>query len=324
MKQIHTVKRRKRNKKEQNGNLPVPFRDESEIIQNRENTENISAVEEQKTQTIIKPVLIPEETLLVEESRFDGVRVALEIIVTIVGLGTLFWFIQSSATQHSDSVNALDLARQSIRRADSIAKVSDSLQRIKDSLSLALTQESNRLTHQGIDISEKNMFLSAEISRTAIQPFIFVDTVAPAYIQNLVVGKAPFVEYIITNVGTTPAYRIVACGLIIREYALTDTNIISALDNLGKQDTVGWFLGNNKKIPFPAYFMNRDTWKNGDSMLYANRVPLLFICKIVYEDAFGNKHFTQQGFIQTIDKPVLVGLRKYMRTDHDKQTQTNK
>ena len=43
----------------------------------------------------------------------------------------------------------------------------------------------------------------------------------------------------------------------------------------------------------------------------------------MFEDAFGEHHFTEQGFTQTAYKPALVRIRKYMRTDHNEKRQAD-
>jgi hypothetical protein len=87
---------------------------------------------------------------------------------------------------------------------------------------------------------------------------------------------------------------------------------------LTKVDTIGWFLGSNKTMEFPSYWMGGHVWGTDDSIKYKDGNPIIFIVKIIYEDALGRFHFTQQGGTQTISKPTLTGLRKYYRTDHDK------
>ena len=104
----------------------------------------------------------------------------------------------------SDSINA-----EYQRIKDSASKEN---QRIKDSTSFAKTDSALKLTRQsikqtkdGLRITEKSMFLTTEISRTAIQPFVFVDTIHNINnvdIQNLRVDGAPSVDFRIINVGS--------------------------------------------------------------------------------------------------------------------------
>ena len=169
-----TIKRRKRNHNKPNANLPVPFEEEPKKIEDGENAENITAIEEYKTQPIIKPIIkpifIPEETLFVEDGRFEKIRIILEVIVTFVGLSTLWWFIHSSGTQHDDSIRSLNLAKETFRISDSLRNISDSLQRIKDSATLAIAVQSNSFTRKSVENYEK-------LTKVDLRAYVVIDKV---------------------------------------------------------------------------------------------------------------------------------------------------
>ncbi|MGA3287511.1 MAG: hypothetical protein ABSD46_08790 [Bacteroidota bacterium] len=198
---MSTIKRQKRNKKEQDSNLPVSLKDESQKLEDRENPENITAIEEYKAQSVIKPIFIPKETLFVEEGRFEKVRIALEIIVTIVGLGTLWWFIQSSATQHADSVNALKLAKESSDSSDIATKKS-----------IALAESSFVATKKSLQLAQRNFQIEN-------RPYVGIKNIT---IDSLEVGKKYVIKIFYQNFGKIPAQNLIITGIgephTIREY----------------------------------------------------------------------------------------------------------
>ncbi|RPI00658.1 MAG: hypothetical protein EHM64_16855 [Ignavibacteriae bacterium] len=318
------IKRQKNKKKESDSNLPPSvFYDRVEPAYDENNT----AIKGYKGQQKVEIIFIPEKTLIVEESRFEKPTFWVQTSLAVIGLLTFIGFVVFSIIQHQDSVNNLKFAEQSYRAADSISKESYRSQRIKDSStlkqtdsSLALTRQSSERADRGLRLTEKNIFLTTEISRTAIQPFLFADSVGE--IQNLRTGEIPYNEYEITNVGATPAYKVNTWSIIMFESDFNQDTI--DIYTFNKPET-GWFIGSKKTTgTAKSYFYGGEAWKNEDAIAYITRKkPILFITVITYEDAFGKSHFTQQGRIRTIDKG-WTELRKYARTDHDKQTKTNK
>jgi hypothetical protein len=190
----------------------------------------------------------------------------------------------------------------------------DSVALAKTDSSLKFTRQSNERAERGLRITEKNMFLTTEISKIAIQPFLFADTIGE--IQDLRVGLYPYNEISFVNVGATPAYKVMIWTNIIFE---SEYNQDSLNKYPSRNEEVGWFVGTNKRLAtIKAYFYGGETWKTGDSIAYKKN-PLLLMIRIGYEDAFGRFRITQEGLTQTPAKPYWSGLRKYIRTDHDKK-----
>jgi hypothetical protein len=225
--------------------------------------------------------------------------------------------------QHQDSIKNLNWARESADLSSKDIKQSLALTErnvaIADS-SLKLTRQSNERAEKGLRLTERNMFLTTEISKAIAQPFVCIDTVMDYYIKDIVVGSVPYTRFRIINAGATPAYEIFVFTNIIPEhyYKLVDVDSI-----INRIDTVGFFLGVNKPLDMVAYFMEFkgiQRWTTEDSTFYSQGAPLLFTTLIIYKDTFGDFHFTEQGFIQTKYTPGLVGLMKYNRSDHDKKT----
>jgi hypothetical protein len=213
------------------------------------------------------------------------------------------------------------MTSQQINQTKSISKSSEADTKKSLALvdsSLRLTKKSIAIADSSLKIAEKNMSLTTEISKTAIQPFIFVDTLSG--IQDLQVGKQPFLEYILINVGSTPAYKMSPMSTIMFESDFSQDSM-DAYAFL--PDTIGWFVGANRKLLFTARF-SRPIWTVVDSLSFTKgKDPLLFIIKPIYEDAFGGVHYTQQGYTWTPNKPYWSGLRKYYRTDHDRKIPIN-
>ena len=110
-------------------------------------------------------------------------------------------------------------------------------------LFFSLTRQSNELTNQSLKIAESNIRLTTEISKTAIQPFVFVDTVSEIK-DFLKVGEIPSIKFRIINVGSAPAYNMDAVSAFLLEYPHTH-KIVSDLIKR-RVDTLAWFLGSNK------------------------------------------------------------------------------
>jgi hypothetical protein len=318
------IEKEDRQEEKHNSNSIVPNASDLPKKEDTIEIKNTADIKKHQTQTQIQTqtILIPKETIVIGEDKYARINFWVQSILAIIGICTLFAFILFGYLQHQDSINNLKMAQESANASAKDTRQSLALTErniaIADS-SLKLTRQSNERAERGLRLTEKNMFITTEISKTAIQPFICIDTMFKPSIEDIKVGKIPYVNYRISNTGATPAYRVVALNRFIPEFIYQPTNIDSIIKSA---DTVGYFLGSNKTLSFPAYFLNRRAWEKEDSIYYMSGMPLLFLSTIIYEDAFGQYHFTEEGFTQVVWKPVLVGLRKYNRTDHDEKKQT--
>ena len=192
-----TIKRRKGKKEEEGSNLPVPIKDNSKVIEDGERAENTTAVEQNKAQQTIRTVLIPEETLVVEESRFEKPHFIIQTILTVVGLGTLFAFIFFSALQHDDNAKTLKSTMEALELAKQNADSSDAA--TKRSLDIALrsaiaTENAAKATRQTVEITER-------VAKIQLQPELRIETAC----SDLEAGKRFPVKITIENTGPKAA-----------------------------------------------------------------------------------------------------------------------
>lgn len=225
------------------------------------------------------------------------------LITTVTMLVALFLYL---TTKGQVTIAQNQLAWQ--KHVDSLRAISDSInshrERIKDSMTIAVAESSLALTRE-----------SNRRAEIAIQPFLSVDTTTQ--IGNLTVGKQPVMFLGIINVGATPAYNVVPMrGFIFQ----SDLSKVERKGTSFAFDTTGWFIGSKQKLwPLPVRFYNGDSlWTANDSIsFFVRKHPLLLLSTIVFRDAFGRHHFTQQGYIFTSADPAWAELSSYSKTDHD-------
>jgi len=248
----------------------------------------------------------------------------IEIVLTGIALSVAYVLYKETKEQVKIAKDALEHQRIADSSNGIYQWRRDSTANVKTDSSLELTRRSNERGEEGLRAVENNMSLTTEISRTSIQPFLFVDTVGE--IQNFKTGLVPYNEYSISNAGATPAYRIVIVSNITFEYAFTfNQETINAYKP--DQNEIGWFLAPNRYFShlIAYWYANKMDFGREDSIRYwVFKEPILLVVKIFYEDAMRRPRYTQQGYTRTADKPGWMALAKYMRSDHDKQTQTNK
>ncbi len=88
---------------------------------------------------------------------------------------TLFSIVQNCDTQHAlalaDSSN--QLTRKSIEIAEQAKRSSD----LASERSYQIATGSNEIAERGLKATERNMALTAEISKSTIQPLVYIDSV---------------------------------------------------------------------------------------------------------------------------------------------------
>ncbi|MGD1046887.1 MAG: hypothetical protein ABR936_16400 [Bacteroidota bacterium] len=299
------IKRQKRKKKEQDGNLPMPIHDNPPKIEDGINSEPHSTIEEKPSQQNISTILIPKETLFVEESRYAKPHFFIQTFLAILGFGTLIGFIYYNGLQHEDSVNALKLAEESYRSADSIAKISYESQRIKDSITLALTDSSLTLTRQSNERADR-------MSKYDLRPYIVLDT--NLIVFTAIVNRPINAEISISNIGKTPAYNyfhVNSFGAIDTQY--TDLAEEEAINDFFKQSS--WHKKEGNSIGSNLPQLKRGTYgifTYEDSVALNNGKMKLILCGLIsYNDIFKERHFTWYCYEFDIKKSIYIMIPKH-------------
>jgi hypothetical protein len=241
----------------------------------------------------------------------------LEIILLTITIVVAYILYKETKEQVKISDNSL-VAQKSQWRSDSVSQhIKDSTQRYNDSLNGAYQRKRDNAT---LANAQRSLELTAEISQATIQPFLCVDTIG--LIENLTVDRMPSVRFTFKNSGPTPAYTVVAKSFIIWEDQIEKYLHIDS--TLYAIDSIGFIVGREGTMDAKAlYYGGSAVFSKADSAYYAQKHSLLLLTVIVYEDAFGNKHFTQQGSIlNSGSSAFFVGLRKYTLTDHYEKHQT--
>jgi len=282
---MKTIKRHKRNKKEQESDLPVSFKDESKIIENGENSENITAIEEKKGQQYIRTVLIPKETIFIEESRFEKPHFIVQTILMIIAIGTLLGFIYYSAIQHQDSVNALKQAKYSSDSSDVATKMSIAL----TERSIAIAESSNIYTRQTMQAGEARL-------EKDIRAYVVFNSVN---LEALTTDKPLKVHYSIINTGRTPAkktFTIHTLGYVTGIYSIPSVfnrhldSLAIAFEGIVRRNNNGFILGNN--IPMNKDF-DGDVISTKDLQFFNEGHGIIYLIALTrYYDNFGKIHHT--------------------------------
>jgi hypothetical protein len=277
-----TIKRRKGKKEEQDSNLPVPVQDNSKEIQDGKPPENTASIEEEAGEHHVRHIIIPEETLFVEDSRFEKPHLIIQTSLTLIGLGTLFAFILFSELQHNDNVSTLTYQREK----DS---VDGHYQRRKDSITLALAESSNVYTRRATEAN------AIQVQRD-IRAYVVFKEIS---IDPPIADKPLTVHYNIVNTGKTPAKRthvFHALGFSYGAYYSTKRigHTLDSAANILKVDSQrlenGFVVGNN--IPMTRDYSGVAMSAQDIQGIKDGKGIVFLLALIRYYDNLDRRHYT--------------------------------
>ncbi len=255
----------------------MPVQDNSKEIEDGKHAKNGTGVEEQIGQHHTRTVLIPEEALVVEESRFEKPHFIIQTILTVIGLVSLGGFIWFSIVQHEDNVralksttDALDLAKQNAASSDIISKQA-----------IALADSSLQTTKKSARIYEY-------LTKSDLRAYVVLKEMT----FQLRVGQKPRGEYQYINLGKTPARHVVVMHcLVVGDAGMVDraTNILKGAAS--RRDSIGYVIGSN--ISPTKDFVGDAVLTRGDSVAIANGTESVYLLGLIgYYDKFNERHLT--------------------------------
>jgi hypothetical protein len=253
---------------------------------------NGSVISKQEDQKLIQILPIPEQVVVVKESKYGRGNFWIQFALVICSIAMLFTVYILSSKQNEITNNTLQFQIQKTY-SDSI------IQHIKDSLTLAQTDSSLSLTRRSYMFAQQNYI---EENR----PFVFQE--CPILVTNLDVDYA----YIpITNHGHTPAYRVRVAQLFVHHGYPKDDSFGAPYDprTWPSPDST------NEKIFAPN---SQDTEKVKMSEIYSDTSKpqrLYLMGKIFYVDYWKRHHFTTFAYTYHIISHSFIRFPKYERTD---------
>ncbi len=250
---------------------------------------------------------------------------SLNVVLTLGALVVGYYLLMETQRSVDVASNTWRWQRESDSAKSVYERWKDSVnafeqRRVTDS-SLAISKSNVDISVHTLKTTQRSAAINEEISKTSIQPYIFLDSVSS--VSNVNLGAVPVVYFQIANVGATPAYKIGISGVLTLESDFTEEELSIAHES---GDTVGFFLGKDKSLTFDSqfYFGERKWQKEDFDTLKSGKKIFHFLLTIFYEDGFGRPHFTQYGYVQGPYHPTMVGLRRYFRTDRDEENKTTK
>lgn len=235
--------------------------------------------------------------------RRDGVKwtdVAMVLISAFLAYYTFALFKDTSKSTEAatESVEVAKLALQSAKEKDSIENIvrntTDSIDdiqrernRVRDSISMGLTRQSSEISEQALNETKKSYEFSRE---SAVKELRAYQTIVKTNLKNLMKDSIFTLETEIRNVGKTPAYNSVCeVGYV---FNTSENNIVlnKGFKRIGPSmgiSTVGSTQSTTHTSDSEVTIMQNGLNQLGDRKKY-----LFMVIEVLYEDIFGEKHFT--------------------------------
>jgi hypothetical protein len=293
-----TIKKRKGKKKEKDSNSLVPLKDNTPKIEDTKNGANTTAIEENKSQQNIRTVFIPEETIIVEEGRFDKLNFIIQTSLAFIALSTLFGFIYFYGLQHRDSVNALALAQ---RNSDS--------SNVATKKSIAIAESSNVLTRQSLEIAQRNFEIED-------RPYLSIKG-----IDNLIIKGHLAANVQAINVGKSPAYDIRPLGAMkIRGTGVFDVDWKTVESDRTQESNTA-----ESGLPFSEINLDKRPLTLQDSIeIFNGRCKWFAFGIFWYKDVFDKPHWTRYCVVYDTTVAQFTTYIHYNESDRYGKNQPSK
>ncbi len=266
---MEKLKRQPRRKKKEDPEFPFPLNGPTEGEHDLEVKSHPARIEAEGALQPVKTILIPKETLFIEEGRFEKSGFILQVVLAFVGLVILIGLIVVTILQRSDASDALSIARDQARTTD------------------AGTRQSIDLAKESIRAMNQNSSRQEEFAQMELRSYLGV---AEPFIVQLAGGRQLVIGIECRNLGKTAARTVRFRGGMKMGGAVVSAREIGRLLRTGGTPSA--------VVPPGAKYLQTITSSSaltaGDSSDVMTGVRSLFIFgELSYVDVFNSPHFAR-------------------------------
>ncbi len=184
---MEKIKRQPRRKKKEIPEFPFPLNGPTGGEKDLEVKSHPARIEAEAAPQPVKTILIPKETIFIEEGRFEKPGFIFQTVIASIGLLGLIGFVVYGLLQRADSSDALALARNEAISSD------------------ARTRESIGVTKESIDAMRQSFSRQEELMRMEVRSYIGV---AEPFLIRIAGGKPLLIGIECQNLGKTAARNV--------------------------------------------------------------------------------------------------------------------